>query len=684
MPFRITRDFRYSERRLAPVSAALLSPRNTQHLLTLEVVEGTARGQVFECPEAIISLGRADDNRVALSDYHLSGEHAQIFVEGDLYIFRDLRSTNGSRVLRGNELIPVDARTDWEITLHDGDHLCLGDPAAPVTVLVYLPEHARSAASELGDRLIASRSIVDLPAVTHRVEHDPASALRLYKALQPLSARLDLSATIDAVVCATFELLPQVTNVAVLMRSEVDKDRFTVAVSQTRDGSGHGEARGESRGDGRPAEVRASRSVLRRVLSERAAVITANAQEELASSESILGGKILSMVAVPLWRGDEITGLIQADNRASAGMLSERDLEVALLLGAQAALAIDNAALVSRLKVAEERLRGENTYLKRREENLRFENIIGESSAMQAIFDQLRKVVDTRATVCIEGETGTGKELIATAIHYESNRRDKMFVAQNCAALPENLLESELFGHKKGAFTSADTDKKGLFEIADGGTLFLDEIGEMPLSLQAKVLRVLQEGTIRPLGSTRERQVDARIICATNRDLAAEVEKGSFRQDLYYRLVVFPIRLPPLRERREDIPPLCEHFLKRYSREFRQEVLGFSQECLDVMSTYQWPGNIRELENEVQRLVIQTDAGSWIEVSELSPRLRKVEGTLARIAPKKGTLKAMMEQVERWLLAEALREHDNNKTRTAQSLGITREGLHKKLSKYSM
>ena len=246
-------------------------------------------------------------------------------------------------------------------------------------------------------------------------------------------------------------------------------------------------------------------------------------------------------------------------------------------------------------------------------------------------------------------------------------------MAQNCAALPENLLESELFGHKKGSFTSADSDKKGLFEIADAGTLFLDEVGEMPLSLQAKLLRTLQEGTIRPVGATAEKQVDVRIICATNRDLAAEVERGAFRQDLFYRLMVFPIRLPPLRERREDIPLLAEHFLRRYSQEYRRNVTGLSQEARGALASYAWPGNIRELENEIQRLIIQTESESWIEVGELSPQIRKVEGTLSRIAPKKGTLREMMEQVERWLLSEALRENDNNKTRTAQILGITRE-----------
>jgi Nif-specific regulatory protein len=468
------------------------------------------------------------------------------------------------------------------------------------------------------------------------------------------------------------------------MRSESDKDRFTAALAKERS-SDPGSTRYATQSDESSGDsFRASRAVLKRVLADRAAVLTANAQEEMESSESIMGGRILSLIAVPLWRGSEITGLIEIDNRRSAGMFDETDLEVALVLGAQAALALDNAALVSRLKLAEERLRGENVYLKQREQKNNFKSIIGESKAMKDVLSQLEKVLDTRATVCILGETGTGKELIASAIHYQSKRRDKIFVAQNCAALPENLLESELFGHKKGAFTSADSDKKGLFEIADGGTLFLDEVGEMPLSLQAKLLRTLQEGTIRPVGATAEKQIDVRIICATNRDLQEEVEKGTFRQDLYYRLMVFPIRLPPLRDRREDIPLLAEHFLKRYEAEYGRHIQGFSKETLDALGSYQWPGNIRELENEVQRLVIQAEPGSFLEVANLSPQLRKVEGTLARIAPKKGTLKEMMEQVERWLLAEALRDHDNNKTKTAQTLGITREGLHKKLSKFGM
>ncbi len=660
--------------------ALLFSPENT--VLVLEILRGTSARPSYELTAPVITLGRAATNTVVLTDYHLSGEHAQILREGPGYVFRDLRSTNGSAVERGGARIAVDATRRHELGLEPGDLLLLGDPRAPVQIRVqYAPAGDRPSGeldeADLAERLIASRSIIDLPAVRDQIEHDPVSALRLYKALQPLSGRLDQAAVLDAVADALFDILGRATHVTVLLRSDADKDRFTLALQRERGGPS------------RPPEpgvdpVRASRAILRRVLTDRAAILTANAQEELPSSESILGGQIMSVIAVPLWRGEEITGLVQADNRRSAGMFDEGDLEAALLVGAQAALALDNAALVGRLKLAEERARGENVYLKKKEEKARFPDIIGDSPAMQQVFAQLDKVIDTRATVCIEGETGTGKELVASAIHYRSGRRDKMFVAQNCAALPENLLESELFGHKRGAFTSADSDKKGLFEIADGGTLFLDEMGEMPLSLQAKLLRVLQEGTIRPVGATAEKQVDVRIICATNRDLAAEVEKGRFRSDLYYRLMVFPIRLPPLRERREDIPLLARHFLARYAAEYRLELPGFSPEALDALAGYAWPGNIRELENEIQRLVIQAEPGHHVDLTDLSPRLRKIESTVAKVAPKKGTLKEMMDQVERWLISEALRDHGGNKTRTAATLGITREGLHKKLDKLGL
>ncbi len=316
------------------------------------------------------------------------------------------------------------------------------------------------------------------------------------------------------------------------------------------------------------AAVRVTRSVVRKVVSERVAVLAADAPNEAFSSESLLGASIRSTIGVPLWKDDEILGVLQLDNRDAPAMFEALDVDALGALSVSASLAIANAELIQRLSLARAELKKENQYLRGRERARSGDvQIIGESRAMSELLRQLDKVVDTRVSVLIEGETGTGKELIAASVHYRSKRKDKLFVAQNCAAFPENLLESELFGHKRGAFTGATDEKKGLFEIADGGTLFLDELGELPLSLQAKLLRALQEGEIRPLGATQSKQVNVRIVAATNRNLETEVKAGRFREDLYYRLKVFPIRVPPLRERRDDIAPLARFFLARYTRE---------------------------------------------------------------------------------------------------------------------
>jgi len=423
-----------------------------------------------------------------------------------------------------------------------------------------------------------------------------------------------------------------------------------------------------------------TRSVFRKVVRERAAVLAADAPTESFSSESLLGASIRSTIGVPLWKGEDILGVLQVDNRDAPAMFDSADLDALGVLAATASLAVANARLIRRLRAAEEKLTKENRFLKRRERSRRGEvEIIGKSRAMTGLIEQLDKVANTRVTVLIEGETGTGKELVASALHYRSRRREQLFVAQNCAAMPENLLESELFGHKRGAFTGATEEKKGLFDIADGGTLFLDEVTEMPMALQAKLLRVLQEGEIRPVGATHEKHVNVRIVAASNRNLEEEVKKGTFREDLYYRLKVFPLTVPPLRERRDDIPLLAGHFLERYTKEIGKPVAGFAQDAMELMMGYEWPGNVRELENEVQRVVIQADADGFVTSDLLSPRVRKVEGIVTRAGVTRGTLKQMVEQVEKFFLIEALREHGNNKTSAAKALGITREGLHKKL-----
>jgi Nif-specific regulatory protein len=639
-------------------------------MITIEILSGERTGAVFELEGPLATIGRAPGNQVVLSDYHLSGEHGQIVKEDDRYVYRDLKSTNGSRLKRGDDERVIDGGEQWEAALKDGDRLLLGNPAEPVVLRLSLRNEESSFGNE---EVIAQRGLAELPAVQGKIERDPMRALALYNVVKKVGRRgLDLQAVFDGLAEAILELAPRATHLAIDLADDSD-GRMNTVFQRAR----------EQAPKGTSERFQVSRAVVRRVQRDKAALLITNAPEDLGT-ESVMKAQILSILGVPLWDGDTIRGVLQCDNREGKGFFVEQDLELLLVLAGQATLAIENARLFQRLRLAEEKLRGEVKYLKGREEKRRFSNIIGESTAMKDVFKQLEKVIDTRATVCIEGETGTGKEVIASAIHYQGRRREKLFVAQNCAALPENLLESELFGHKKGAFTGADHDKKGLFEIADGGTLFLDEIGEMSLNLQAKLLRVLQEGDIRPVGATQARAVDVRIICATNRSLEKEVERGSFRQDLFYRLRVFPLRLPPLRERREDVPLLVEHFLRKYTAEMNKAVSGVTPEALDQLSAYAWPGNIRELENEVQRLVIQCDPEGFITPELLAPSVRKVEGLLGRVAPKKGTLKDMMEEVERWLLVEALRDHQGNKTKTAETLGITREGLHKKLSKYGM
>ena len=638
-------------------------------MIRLEVVQGEDEGRVLESEDERITIGRSPGATFRLEDYHLSGEHGLIFREEDQFIYRDLRSTNGSMLLRGAKRVLLDGSDRWESTLRDGDKLLLGDAASPVIVHLKLMESG--APSEETQRIIAQRSLNELSAVAGEVEQGP-ELNNVYQAVKGLGQRLDLMATLEAVARGVFDLVPRTTHVTISLREGKDEDRFVPMLARARERAQEGDP------------VMMSRAVLRRVLKDRAAVLAADAMDEMGDSESIMGARIRSTIGVPLWQEEEILGVLECDNRGSSGVFKARDLDVLLVLASQAGLAISNAMLFRELQVADEQLAGENRYLRKRQGGARFDHIIGDSQAMQDIFGQLEKVIDTRATVCISGETGTGKELIASAIHNQGKRREKMFVAQNCAALPENLLESELFGHKKGAFTGADRDKKGLFMIAHGGSLFLDEVGEMSLPLQAKLLRVLQEGEVRPVGASMPKQVDVRIICATNRDLRAEVEAGRFREDLFYRLMVFPIVMPPLRERREDIPLLAQHFLDKYCPEMRKTVGGVSQEAINQLAAFNWPGNIRELENEIQRLVIQVDEGAIVTPEHLSPRIRQVENLVERVAPPKGTLKEMMEHVERWLLTQALSEHDNNKTRTAKTLGITREGLHKKLSKYKV
>lgn len=639
-------------------------------MIRLFVRTGEHRGQSFEYQEGPVRLGRAPSNQVALTDRHLSAEHALISSDGESFYFQDTRSTNGSRVQRGERVLPA-GPADPPIVLEDGDLLMLGDPASPVQLQVSLPN---AAPTEERGQVVAVKRLAELHQIEAALAQEPARLSALFRVSRALGRVSDFEDVLEALSGAVFELLPSATHVIVALTDENDARRVVPVLTRRRDRAAVGEP------------IAISRTVLNRVIKDRAALQVADAVQEIGS-KSIYGAQILSSLGVPLLVGEELRGAVIVDNRDAPGMFVERDLEVLTVLAGQAGLAIENSRLVRRLRLAEERLEKENRYLKGSEERRRFKGIIGQSRSMARVFEQVSKVMDTRVTVAIEGETGTGKELIASMIHYQGNRRDKLFVAQNCAALPETLLESELFGHKKGAFTNAHEDKKGIFEIADSGTVFLDEVGEMTLSLQSKLLRVLQEGEIRPIGAAHAKKIDVRIISATNRNLEEEVAQGRFRKDLFYRLRVFPVVLPPLRERKEDIPLIANYFLKKYGQEMGKALVGFSQEAMNLMVAYQWPGNVRELENEVQRVVIQGEAGGFVTPDLLSPRIQQAESIADKITNLQiqgRLLKDIMDGLEKAVLLEALKDHNNNKTQTAASLGITREGLHKKLSKFGI
>jgi two-component system response regulator HupR/HoxA len=350
-----------------------------------------------------------------------------------------------------------------------------------------------------------------------------------------------------------------------------------------------------------------------------------------------------------------------------------------------------NALLAAELKLRPETVSKDVAH-KRRELQQRFDwdqgIVRGDDSCMNDVCSLVKQVAPYDVSVLVCGESGTGKELCARALHYNSLRRDGPFVAENCGAMPDELLESELFGHKRGAFTGASEDRVGLFELADGGTVFLDEVGEISPAFQVKLLRVLQEGEIRPLGSNRRRKIDVRVVTATNRDLETEVRSGRFREDLYYRLATFTIELPPLRERKGDIAVLAHSLLDELQGQLGKQVGGISREALACLEAYHWPGNVRELQNELKRMLVLTQ-GDTLGADLLSPRI--VHGAdatqivdLGVIGQTEGSLKERMEALEARIIKETLIRHRWNKTRAAEELGLSRVGLRGKLERYGL
>ncbi|WP_437970768.1 sigma-54 dependent transcriptional regulator [Sorangium sp. So ce260] len=418
----------------------------------------------------------------------------------------------------------------------------------------------------------------------------------------------------------------------------------------------------------------------------------ASGEEALAMVETFGPDVILTDVRMPRMGGLDLLATLKAKGNEATVIVMSAYGNIDMAIEAMKAGAYDYIQkpfkaeeVLLTLRKAEEReaLRRENRALRQeiRRENL-FEEILAKSPPMQVIFKTIAKVADYKTTALITGESGVGKELVARAIHRRSGRRGGPFVAVNCGAIPENLLESELFGYKRGAFTDAVNDRAGLFEQANHGTLLLDEIGELPLSLQVKLLRVLQEETIRRLGDNKDIKVDVRILAATHRDLLAETQAGRFREDLFYRINVLPIAIPPLRERREDIPILMDHFLARNNARFGINIRGFEPEARRLLLEYRWPGNVRELENTVERAMVLCE-GERIGEADLPERIREARDPIQmQLTSGELSIKKTSRVIEEILIRRALQKTKGNRTKAAEVLEISHRALLYKIKDY--
>jgi transcriptional regulator with GAF, ATPase, and Fis domain len=449
-------------------------------------------------------------------------------------------------------------------------------------------------------------------------------------------------------------------------------------------------------------ELSLSRSIAERATSSGLPVVTVDAAADGRFQEalSVSDLHLRSVLAIPLRVKGSTVGTIYVDSRLRQGLFGEAEVRLVGDLADQAAIAIDNARLHAENRRRQREIERLNQRLRRKVQSQQAEldevreelrssrealqpgkghhGIIGRSARMRELFHLLDRVVETELPVVVEGESGTGKELVARAVHQHGRRRERPFVSENCAAIPESLLESILFGHVRGAYTGADRDRKGLFEVASGGTLFLDEVGEMSAAMQTKLLRVLQDGEFRRVGGTQALHADVRIIAASNKDLAQLVAAGRFREDLFYRLNVIRVVVPPLRERREDIPLLVEHFLDKHGL---AEGRRISSEAMALLCGHAWPGNVRELENEVLRSAAL--AGKEIRPRDLSPHI--AGGVpLSVTQGDEVNLKVRVEHLERELLRRVLGEASGNHTQAALRLGLSRFGLLKKLRRYGM
>jgi transcriptional regulator with GAF, ATPase, and Fis domain len=633
------------------------------------ILDENLRRTVLNLDQEVVRLGRAQDNDISVLDLRASRHHCRVERhDGGQFLLVDLGSQNGTRV--NGQLVD-------RALLKAGDEIRVGHAR------IYFEQAPPPDAFETGVVPDTESPPADADDRADRLE-------RLRRIAKALNSELHMDRLLEII-------LDHVVEVSGAERG------FLVVVSD--DGRPVARvARNFEQEDIESPEGAFSASIVRQVMKSGEPVLTANAVEDarFADTLSINAIRARSVMALPFRVRGRILGAVYVDNRLQRGAFGAAEVETLMSLADLAGSAIERARLYDENERQLRELEQLNRLLTQRVETTErdlteardrlrkageaagaYPNIIGRSPAMRAVLKLLDKIVLTEEPVLIAGESGTGKELIARAVHRNGPRGKKPFLSENCAALPDTLLESELFGHVRGSFTGADRDKKGLFELAHGGTLFLDEVGDMSPEMQKKLLRVLQEGEIRPVGGKAVVKVDVRILSASNKDLHRLVRAGEFREDLLYRLQVLTIQLPPLRERKEDIPVLVEHFMRIHApRDGRPRHLGPG--VLDALEAHDWPGNIRELENEVKRMLSLGE--DLITVDVLSDAVRR---TVPRGVPSGdddhvANLLELVEQVERHEISKALRIAEGNKTKAGELLGISRFTLQRKLEKYGM
>jgi len=648
-------------------------PRGVGLLTFIIVEDGETRNVAFD--QEKVKVGRSSANDIPVKDIRVSRHHCTFYRRDNAVFVRDESSQNGTFV--NGALVE-------QKQLGPGDRIDVGSAALYLEKMPH--QEAEGDITWTGvdpDRLYQA----PLPSESDRLE-------RLQRIASALNSEMNLSNILNVIMDHVVEVAQAERGFLVLVK----EGEISVPV-----------ARNFQKEDVMNPEVGFSRSIAERVAKSGEPVLTVDAtsDDRFTSFTSIHEIAPRSVLCMPFKEKTGLTvGVVYIDNRIARGVFAQDHLRALqsftdLAAGAihRATLAAEREQLLARLNAAlaelknkyEEqggKLKAMKQALRVRQDELEtkysYKQIIGASESMRRVFRLLDKIVDSEEPVLIEGQNGTGKELIAKAIHYNGRRQKGAFIAENVAAIPETLVESELFGHVRGAFTGADRDKPGLFEQADGGTLFLDEVGDMPPSLQKKLLRVLQEREVRRVGDKRMRKVNVRIISATNRDLRGMVEDGEFREDLFYRLRVLSIGLPPLRERGGDIPQLTQHFLKA-STPSGHKPKQITPRALAALEGYNWPGNIRELENEVKRLIAV--AGEVIHEEDLSDQVRSGPAgpqDLESAPDEVRNLEQLVQQVEVEEIRKSIALADGNKTKAADMLGISRFTLQRKMEKYHL